>query len=411
MAPSTPSHSPKRHEFDTTKRARFFDAWDAKEKTAGVSQICRKLNFTLPPSTARYWLRQRDIQGSPAIRRTRKQAPRLGRKSKVSALDLERLTNQQNLIHQEPYKIQAETLPDKPSAYTLQAHATQAGARRFKKRYTTEISKKNKPIRVEYGKKHEIKTLTGFWQQVGFTDEAHFQSVKLQNKAEYGLRFPGQETTLKETKTTSLNVTLHIAGLITYNRKGRLHFYKDPQEPSLKAYKPRKPRQTMYQTDKQYKDVLMAWEAAQPDAEVIPKGNAMSQQFYAKEILPQYIKEIKALEQYYHKRFYLQEDGDPSHGNRSKDNPCSRLKRDADLQILVHPAQSPDLNPIEACWQIIKQRLRGGSWNTVAEFKAAIQREWDRITIAQIRRRIREMPWRCKRIQEINGERVRSDLW
>ena len=87
------------------------------------------------------------------------------------------------------------------------------------------------------------------------------------------------------------------------------------------------------------------------------------------------------------------------------------MKRAADLWIPVYPAQSPDLNPIEAIWQIIKQRLRGGTWRTVEEFKAAIQREWDRITIAQIRRRIREMPWRCKRIQELKGARIRSALW
>jgi hypothetical protein len=137
----------------------------------------------------------------------------------------------------------------------------------------------------------------------------------------------------------------------------------------------------------------------------------MSQEFYAKEILPKHIEEIKALEKHYYHRFRLQEDGDPSHGNKSVNNPCARLKRDADLQILIHPAQSPNLNPIEACWQIVKQRLRGGTWQTVAEFKAAIQREWDRVTIAQIRRRIREMPWRCKRVQELKGERIRSLLW
>ena len=137
----------------------------------------------------------------------------------------------------------------------------------------------------------------------------------------------------------------------------------------------------------------------------------MSQEFYAKEVLPKHIKEIEALQEHFHKRFYLQEDGDPSHGNKSTDNPCYQLKHDADLQILVHPAQSPDLNPIEACWQIMKQRLRGNTWSTVAEFKAAIQQEWDKITIAQIRKRIREMPWRCKRIQELNGERIRSELW
>jgi hypothetical protein len=390
---------------------RFFDAWDSKEKAVGVAQICRKLDFGLAPSTARKWLRQRDIQGSPAARRTRKQSSRLGRPAKVSAADLKRLTNQQDPIHEEPYEIQAKTLDGQPSARTLQAHASRAGARRFKKRYTTEVSRQNKLIRVEYGKKHENDTLTGFWQFVGFTDESHFQSVKLQNEAEYELRFPGQERLLKETKMTGLNVTVHCAALVTYNFKGKLMFYKDPKEPSEKTYKPRKPRKTMYQTDKQHQQAVQEWERSQPQAAVIPKGNAMSQEFYAREILPQYIQEMKTLEERYHHRFRLQEDGDPSHGNKSTDNPCQRLKRAADLQILIHPAQSPDLNPIEACWEIMKQRLRGRTWKTVEEFKAAIQREWDRITIAQIRRRIREMPWRCRRIQELEGARIRSSLW
>ena len=141
----------------------------------------------------------------------------------------------------------------------------------------------------------------------------------------------------------------------------------------------------MYQTDTKYQQVVQDWEQSRVPVNIIPKGNSMSQEFYAREILPQYIQEIKALEERYHHRFRLQEDGDPSHGNKSTDNPCQRLKRAADLQILIHPTQSPDLNPIEACWQIMKQRLRGRTWKTVEEFKAAIQQEWDRITIAQIR--------------------------
>ena len=337
MTPSTPLNSPKNREFTTTKRVRFFDAWDSKEKAVGVAQICRKLDFGLAPSTARKWLRQRDIQGSPAARRTRKQSSRLRRPAKVSAADLKQLTNQQDPIHEEPYEIQAKTLDGQPSARTLQAHASRAGARRFKKRYTTEVSRQNKLIRVEYGKKHEKDTLTGFWQFIGFTDESHFQSVKLQNKAEYELRFPGQEGLLKETKITGLNVTVHCAALVTYNFKGKLMFYKDPKEPSEKSYKPRKPRKTMYQTDEQHQQAVQEWEQSQPQAAVIPKGNSMSQEFYAREILPQYIQEIKALEERDHHRFRLQEDGDPSHGNKLTDNPCQRLKRAADLQILIHP--------------------------------------------------------------------------
>ena len=94
---------------------------------------------------------------------------------------------------------------------------------------------------MEYGQKHENKTLTRFWQFVGFTNESHFLSVKLQNKAKYELRFPGQERLLKETKMTGLNVTVHCAGLVTYNFKGKLMFYKDLKEPSEKKKLSRKP--------------------------------------------------------------------------------------------------------------------------------------------------------------------------
>ena len=80
-------------------------------------------------------------------------------------------------------------------------------------------------------------------------------------------------------------------------------FYKDPKEPSEKSYKPRKPRKTMYQTDEQHQQAVQEWEQSQPQAAVIPKGNSMSQEFYAREILPQYIQEIKALEERYHYRF------------------------------------------------------------------------------------------------------------
>ena len=167
----------------------------------------------------------------------------------------------------------------------------------------------------------------------------------------------------------------------------------------------------MYQTESDHQKEVEAWKASQPAAKIILKGNVILQEFYAEKILSKHIEEIQALQKRYNRRFYLQEDGDPLHGNKSTSNLCYRLKHDADLQILIHPAQSPDLNPIEACWQLVKQKLRGQKWETVAEFKDAIQRAWDQITIAQIRRRIKEMPWRCKKVQDLDGCRVRSSLW
>jgi hypothetical protein len=49
-----------------------------------------------------------------------------------------------------------------------------------------------------------------------------------------------------------LKVTMHYAGLITYNFEGKLMFYKDPKEPLEKKNLPCKPRRIMYQTDTEY---------------------------------------------------------------------------------------------------------------------------------------------------------------
>jgi transposase len=66
------------------------------------------------------------------------------------------------------------------------------------------------------------------------------------------------------------------------------------------------------------------------------------------------------------------EDGNPSHGHHNTGSRPMQLKKYADITTLKHPGQSPDLNPIELIWMIMKERLRGGSWLTVEAFKEAI---------------------------------------
>jgi hypothetical protein len=414
MAPSTPPQTSKRIEYNIIKRMRFFDAYARKKPSTGVASIARKPEINIPPSTARYWLRQREKLGSDAWRRTRRLGCTSGPKPSVCEADLNTITDQSNPIHKKGYEDQIKELGLKCAPRTLRRYCAKAGARRFRTLVTSNISAANHQKRVQYGREHQDKLVRDFWQYIWFTDEVHFNSATMANKPEYELRFPGQEQRLesiREEKKPNLRVTVHVAGGISYNHKGPLIFYKDPQEPSEKTGKPRKPRKSKYESDIEFRSRLETWEQEQPEIEIIPKGNAMSQVFYAEKVLPVHIKEIRTLEQRSGHNILFQEDGDPSHGNRSTENPSAQLKKASQLKIHIHPPQSPDLNPIEGLWLIIKQCLRGQSWNTVAEFKAAIQREWDRITITEVRKRISEMPWRCKKVQELEGGRVRSSLW
>lgn len=106
----------------------------------------------------------------------------------------------------------------------------------------------------------------------------------------------------------------------------------------------------------------------------------------------------------------LQEDGDPSHDMR-KEGLADAYKKSQGIKNLVHPPQSPDLNPIEGIWNIIKQHLRHQIFDTEEEMKQALQDEWDKITIEEIRDRIADMPRRCAELVRRGEKPIRGNKW
>jgi hypothetical protein len=110
------------------------------------------------------------------------------------------------------------------------------------------------------------------------------------------------------------------------------------------------------------------------------------------------------------KPWILQEDNDPSHGKKKRGLAAVYLDSNW-IPILIHPAQSPDLNSMEACWNILKQRVRKRLWHSLEEYKMVIQEEWAKITMAEVRARIAEMPERCRKVVEAKGLPIKSDLW
>jgi hypothetical protein len=306
------------------------------------------------------------------------------------------------------------------SKRTIQRNMTnRRNARQYRKIQVKPISLANKRKRVDYGEAYRGRSIKDYWQFVYFTDEAHFRSEELANKSEYEYRQSGTEqrlANLQETTSSSLNVTLHVAAGISWHGKGMFEFYNDPDpKPLPGTFKPRKPRRSGVETIEQHTEAIRQFEQVEHgqsvDVEIKPKGNSMTQQFYAREILPKHLDHVEYLQRKYGHPILFQEDNDPSHGTRSYNNVAARLKRERSTQILSHPPQSPDLNPEEPIWMMIKQRIRGGTWSTIDEFKEAILGAWRGIRLNEIQRRISEMPLRCQKMIETGGKRYKSGVW
>jgi DDE superfamily endonuclease/Winged helix-turn helix len=79
----------------------------------------------------------------------------------------------------------------------------------------------------------------------------------------------------------------------------------------------------------------------------------------------------------------FQQDGAPSH----KSNETQRWLLGHFPDVITRdqwPAASPDLNPIELVWGILKPRVNPEAHQTVGSLKEALQREWDALTPEEI---------------------------
>ena len=84
--------------------------------------------------------------------------------------------------------------------------------------------------------------------------------------------------------------------------------------------------------------------------------------------------------------------------------PCHTAKRVQSffitngITVLPWPANSPDLNPIENIWSILKQNVEKHSAKTKAQLIGGIEKEWNKLSKDLIRKTIETMP---KRLDEV----------
>jgi len=121
-----------------------------------------------------------------------------------------------------------------------------------------------------------------------------------------------------------------------------------------------------------------------------------------------YINVLKnALQPSYHKIF-----GDFDLRNRKfqQDNaPCYKSKTTIrwmaknGIKLLDWLAQSPDLNPIEHLWSILKTKVRQHNITSNEHLKLVLKEEWDMISPEKCRKLVATMPKRITAVIQAKG--------
>lgn len=134
-------------------------------------------------------------------------------------------------------------------------------------------------------------------------------------------------------------------------------------------------------------------------------GKGFTQKKYEEQILRGPLKDIFADGERQSQGFFCVEDGSRVHGLKdTKRNKglCNATRVECHIYTLPWPGNSPDLNPIENVWRILKQRIRNrnpyGGWS-LEQLKDALINIWENeITVEDFNKFIDSMPQRIWKV-------------
>jgi WD40 repeat protein len=138
------------------------------------------------------------------------------------------------------------------------------------------------------------------------------------------------------------------------------------------------------------------------------QGKGFTQKHYAEQILRGPLKEL--FEQPGHSDYFCVEDNSRVHGKydtKRNGGLCNGIRIECRINSIKWPPCSPDLNPIENVWRILKQKLRNrnpsGGWK-LEDLKKAILDIWENeISIDLINRYIDSIPERLEKVRLRKG--------
>jgi transposase len=101
------------------------------------------------------------------------------------------------------------------------------------------------------------------------------------------------------------------------------------------------------------------------------------------------------------RKMYLVEDGSGPHRRKL----TQAAREELGIKSLPHPPSSPDLNPIEPLWLLLKNRVADipGSGNSLDNLWAAAQKAWDSITDEEVAKHTSKMDARVQEVKKAKG--------
>jgi hypothetical protein len=127
--------------------------------------------------------------------------------------------------------------------------------------------------------------------------------------------------------------------------------------------------------------------------------NIMDGPFYVSILQSQLLPAAQSL---YGRDWRLQQDNDPKHTSRVAKQFLSENKVD----VVDSPSNSPDLNPIENIWQVIKNKVEKRMPRDTNELTQFLTEEWEAIPQETVNNLVMSMEKRCDLVLQHNGDRI-----
>ena len=98
-------------------------------------------------------------------------------------------------------------------------------------------------------------------------------------------------------------------------------------------------------------------------------------------------------------RAVFQHDNDPKHTSKTTIALLKRLR----VKVIDWPSMSPDLNPIEHLWGILKRKVEVRKVSNICQLRDVIMEEWKSIPVATCEAHLKSMPRRVKAVLDNGG--------